>query len=87
MLFGGYDHKIDKKGRVFIPSAFREDFGDSLIKCKGIFGKGCHCGYSMEEWNKFVEKLGTLPAAKSSSVKRFLYDGAFSVEFDTQGRN
>ena len=86
MLFGGYDHKIDKKGRVFIPSAFREDLGENFIICKGIFGKGCLCVYSMDEWNKFVEKLGTLPAAKSSSVKRFLYDGAFSVEFDTQGR-
>ena len=27
-----------------------------------------------------------MPAAKSSNVKRFLYDGAFNVEFDTQGR-
>ncbi len=86
MLFGGYDHKIDKKGRVFIPSAFREDLGDAFIICKGIFGKGCLCVYSMEEWNRFVEKLSTLPNAKSSSIKRFLYDGAFSVEFDTQGR-
>ena len=33
-----------------------------------------------------VEKIGTLPASKASSVKRFLYDGAFNVEFDTQGR-
>jgi len=33
-----------------------------------------------------VEKIGTLPSSKSSNVKRFLYDGAFNVEFDTQGR-
>ncbi|MBQ8533006.1 MAG: division/cell wall cluster transcriptional repressor MraZ, partial [Clostridia bacterium] len=33
-----------------------------------------------------VEKIGTLPGTKSSTVKRFLYDGAFNVEFDTQGR-
>ena len=86
MLFGGFDHKIDKKGRVFIPSAFREELGEGFIICKGIFGKKCLCVYSNEEWNALVEKIGTLPAAKSSSVKRFLYDGAFSVEFDTQGR-
>ena len=42
--------------------------------------------YSKEEWNVLVEKIGTLPSAKSSTVKRFLYDGAFNVEFDTQGR-
>lgn len=86
VLFGGFDHKIDKKGRVFIPSAFREELGEGFIICKGIFGKKCLCVYSNEEWNALVEKIGTLPAAKSSSVKRFLYDGAFSVEFDTQGR-
>jgi len=91
MLFGGYDHKIDKKGRVFIPSAFREELGEEFIICKGIFGKGifgkgCLCVYSKEEWKVLVEKIGTLPNTKSSTIKRFLYDGAFNVEFDTQGR-
>ncbi|MBR4123663.1 MAG: division/cell wall cluster transcriptional repressor MraZ [Clostridia bacterium] len=86
MLFGGFDHKIDKKGRVFIPSAFREELGESFIICRGIYGKRCLCVYSAEEWGRLVEKIGTLPSAKSSTVKRFLYDGAFNVEFDTQGR-
>lgn len=86
MLFGGYDHKIDKKGRVFIPSAFREELGESFIICRGIYGKCCLCVYSKEEWKLLVEKIGTLPSSKSSTVKRFLYDGAFNVEFDTQGR-
>ena len=86
MLFGGFDHKIDKKGRVFIPSAFREELGESFIICRGIYGKRCLCVYSKEQWNALVEKIGTLPSAKSSTVKRFLYDGAFNVEFDTQGR-
>ncbi len=86
MLFGGYDHKIDKKGRVFIPSAFREELGESFIICRGIYGKKCLCVYSKDEWNALVEKIGTLPSTKSSTVKRFLYDGAFNVEFDTQGR-
>ncbi len=86
MLFGGFDHKIDKKGRVFIPSAFREELGESFIICRGIYGKRCLCVYSAEQWNKLVEKIGTLPSSRSSTVKRFLYDGAFNVEFDTQGR-
>lgn len=86
MLFGGFDHKIDKKGRVFVPSTFREELGESFIICRGIYGKRCLCIYSAEEWGKLVEKIGTLPSTKSSAVKRFLYDGAFNVEFDTQGR-
>ncbi|MBQ3052977.1 MAG: division/cell wall cluster transcriptional repressor MraZ [Clostridia bacterium] len=86
MLFGGYDHKIDKKGRVFIPSAFRDELGESFIICRGIYGKRCLCVYSSDEWKNLVEKIGTLPGTKSSAVKRFLYDGAFNVEFDAQGR-
>ena len=86
MLFGGFDHKIDKKGRVFIPSAFREELGESFIICRGIYGKRCLCVYSAEQWSHLVEKIGTLPSGRSSTVKRFLYDGAFNVEFDTQGR-
>ena len=86
MLFGGFDHKIDKKGRVFIPSAFREELGESFIICRGIYGKRCLCVYSADEWKTLVEKIGTLPGSKSSTVKRFLYDGAFNVEFDAQGR-
>ena len=86
MLFGGFDHKIDKKGRVFIPSAFRDDLGESFIICRGIFKKRCLCVYSKAEWEKLVEKIEMLPNMKSSEVKRFLYDGAFNVEFDSQGR-
>ena len=86
MLFGGFDHKIDKKGRVFIPSTFRDELGETFIVSRGIFGKRCLCVYSKEQWAVLVEKIGTLPSTKSSTVKRFLYDGAFEVEFDTQGR-
>ena len=86
MLYGGYQHNIDKKGRVFIPSKLREELGNEFIICRGISGKRCLCVYSLEQWDKLVEKIGTLPSTKSSGVKRFLFDGAFNVEFDTQGR-
>ena len=86
MLYGGYQHNIDKKGRVFIPSKLREELGSEFIICRGIYGKCCLCVYSMSEWNKLVENIGTLPSTKSSVVKRFLYDGAFNTECDAQGR-
>lgn len=86
MLYGGYDHTIDKKGRLAIPSKLRLELGDSFMICRGIFGKRCLCVYPMDKWDELVEKIGSLPMSKSSAVKRFLYDGAFNVEFDTQGR-
>ena len=86
MLFGGYRHTIDKKGRVFIPSKLKEGLGDSFIICRGIYGKLCLCVYSSDEWEKLVARIDTLPSTKASTVKRFLYEGAFNVEYDTQGR-
>ncbi len=86
MLYGGYQHNIDKKGRVFIPSKMRDELGAEFIICKGIYGKRCLCVYSLAQWEKLVENIGTLPVTKSSVVKRFLYDGAFNVECDAQGR-
>lgn len=86
MLYGGYDHTIDKKGRIAIPAKLRDEFGTSFMICRGIYGKNCICVYPTEQWDKLVEKIGNLPAAKSSVVKRYLYEGAFEVEFDSQGR-
>lgn len=86
MLFGEYKHNVDKKGRIFIPAKLREELGNEFMICRGIYGKRCLNVYSFEEWNKLVEKIGTLPSAKSSEVKRFIYAGAFSAECDAQGR-
>jgi MraZ protein len=86
MLYGGYQHTVDKKGRVAIPSKLRDELGNSFMICQGIYGKRCLCVYSMDKWNELVEKIGNLPSAKASVVKRFLYEGAFNVEFDSQGR-
>lgn len=86
MLYGGYDHNIDKKGRVFIPSRLKEDIGESFIVCRGISGKRCLCIYPFNEWEKLVAKISELPSSQASSIKRFIFDGAFNVEFDAQGR-
>ena len=86
MLYGSYQHNIDKKGRVFIPAKLREELGESFMLCRGINGKPCLRVYSTTEWETLVAKISTLPDAKASVLKRFLFGGAFNVEFDAQGR-
>ena len=86
MLYGGYDHTIDKKGRIFIPAKFRVDLGEQFIIYRGITGKQCLCIYPFSQWEKLVQKLSELPSSKSSGIKRFIFDGSFNVEFDAQGR-
>ncbi len=36
MFIGEYQHTIDDKGRLIIPSKFREDLGDEFIMTKGL---------------------------------------------------
>ena len=78
MLYGGYDHTIDKKGRIAIPAKLRDAFGDTFMIAKGIFGKNCLCVYSNDQWDKLVEKIGNLPSAKSRPSARPLMYATFS---------
>ena len=86
MLYGNYQHNIDKKGRVFIPAKLREELGESFMIYRGINGKRCLCVCSIAEWDILVAKISKLPDAKANDLKRFLFGGTFNVEFDTQGR-
>ena len=48
VLLGEYTHTLDLKGRIIIPSKFREDLGDSFIVTKGL--DNYLFVYSKEEW-------------------------------------
>lgn len=86
MFMGEYNHTIDLKGRLIVPSKFREVLGDEFVVTKGL--DGCLFVYPNEEWHTFEEKLRTLPLTNKDARKfsRFFLAGAASVEVDKQGR-
>ena len=86
MLMGEFHHTIDEKGRIIIPSKFREELGNSFIITRGL--EECLFIYSMENWNKITSKLNSLPFTKrdARSFTRFFLSGATAAEFDKQGR-
>ncbi|GEN49682.1 division/cell wall cluster transcriptional repressor MraZ [Alkalibacterium pelagium] len=86
MLLGEYKHNIDAKGRLIIPSKFREDLGERFIVTRGL--DGCLFGYPMQEWTLLENKLKQLPLAKKESrtFTRFLYSAATECSLDKQGR-
>ena len=86
MFIGEYHHSIDDKGRLIIPSKFREELGNNFIITRGI--ENCLFVYSMESWEKIVNKLETLPFTKKDARAfiRFFLSGASEAEFDKQGR-
>ncbi|SEM24669.1 MraZ protein [Paenisporosarcina quisquiliarum] len=83
---GEYQHNVDAKGRLIIPSKFREHLDDSFVLTRGL--DNCLFGYPMNEWRKLEEKLKELPVTKKDAraFTRFFFSGATEVEIDKQGR-
>ena len=86
MFMGEYHHSIDDKGRLIIPSKFRDELGSSFVITRGL--ENCLFVYSLVEWNKIVDKLKTLPFTKQNArnFNRFFLSGATICELDKQGR-
>lgn len=86
MFMGEYNHTIDTKGRLIVPSKFREVLGDEFVVTKGL--DGCLFVYDNKEWSAFEEKLKALPLMNKESRKfvRFFLAGAANAEVDRQGR-
>ncbi len=86
MFMGEYNHTIDAKGRLIVPSKFREALGDTFVVTKGL--DGCLFVYDNDEWQAFEEKLKSLPITNKEARQfaRFFLAGAAEVEVDKQGR-
>lgn len=83
---GEYHHNIDNKGRLIVPSKFRDDLGEMFIITRGL--DQCLFGYPLSEWKIIEEKLKALPLTKKDarSFTRFFFSGATESEIDKQGR-
>lgn len=86
MFMGEYNHTIDAKGRLIVPSKFRDALGDEFVITKGL--DGCLFVYDNKEWTAFEEKLKSLPLTNKDARQfvRFFLAGAANVEVDKQGR-
>lgn len=86
MFIGEYHHTIDEKGRIIIPSKFRESLGKEFIITRGI--ENCLFIYSLQNWADITNKLSSLPFTKKDArtFNRFFMSGATNVELDKQGR-
>lgn len=86
MFMGEYNHTVDTKGRLIIPSRFRDELGDEFVVTKGL--DGCLFVFPNNEWQAFEEKLKTLPLTNKSARQfaRFFVAGATPCELDKQGR-
>ncbi|KKQ74560.1 MAG: Protein MraZ [Berkelbacteria bacterium GW2011_GWB1_38_5] len=86
MFIGEYQHTIDQKGRMAVPSKIRRDIGSGAVVTRGI--DNCLWLFPKKEWQTLAEKLASLPLsdANSRAFSRLMLAGAMEVEFDSQGR-
>lgn len=90
MFYGEYEHTIDKKGRIIIPSKFRDFLKEYDIK-KIFVTRGldkCLFLFTEDEWKAQETKFKSISFTKSESRKfnRLYFSGATQVECDAQGR-
>ncbi|MDP4177033.1 MAG: division/cell wall cluster transcriptional repressor MraZ [Bacillota bacterium] len=86
MFIGEYQHAIDNKNRMIVPSKFREGLGEKFVLTKGL--DGCLYAFTINEWLLLEEKLKKLPLSNKDAraFVRFFFSGANEIEIDKQGR-
>ena len=85
---GYYEHTLDPKGRITIPSKFRDQLG---VKIAIMRGKDrCLKLYSLSEWNKVYEKYESVDEDEDPALyrkmRKLLATSVDDNEMDRQGR-
>ena len=86
-LFSGtYEHSLDDKGRLTVPSLFRKDFQDGVVLRKDR--QGCVEILPRAAWDVFVSRLQAIPRTDAKGQRWVTRElaSAQSVELDKQGR-
>ena len=90
MLRGNYTARVDAKGRLKVPSAYRrvvEDQWGTAVYVTSVTGDSARI-YPLKEWEVIEERLSMLPSmdpAKKKFLDRTNYYGQVG-ELDGQGR-
>jgi len=90
MFRGSFEHSVDAKGRVSVPSKFRdilsERYEGKLVLAMDF--DQCLTAYPLEEWEKIEEKIKSLPMMQKEvkDFMRFVFSTATECELDKQGR-
>ena len=84
MLTGKYNHSLDTKNRIIIPSKLKEQLGAKITIMRG--SDKCLTMYSAEEWESYAQKISELPKTQVREITRYLYSNSIEVQPDAQGR-
>jgi MraZ protein len=87
VFLGEYQHSLDAKGRIILPSVFRGRLEAGLVITKGF--DGCLWVMPQADWNawslKITERVG-VGDQRGRDIARFFFAGAREDRPDKQGR-
>jgi MraZ protein len=90
MFLGTFQHRIDARDRISIPSKMRDELYSGTTKhpVLTIGFEKCLYLYSKTRWEKFANEVETLQTSREDArrLERFLFANAMECPVDPQGR-
>lgn len=83
-MVGTFDHTVDNKGRVNIPSRFREALGDEWVITRST--NQSLMLFSGEGWESFIGRFSEGPLSEFEDIQYYFMGYAHSDSCDKQGR-
>jgi MraZ protein len=86
VFLGEYQHSVDDKGRLVLPSKFRDRLDDGLVVTKGQ--ERCLYVFPMDRWEDEVSRVNRLPRTdkRARNYARTFFGSASDQTLDKQGR-
>jgi MraZ protein len=86
LFLGEYQHSVDEKGRLVMPSRFRDRLADGVVITKGQ--ERCLYVFPLDRWEEEVTKVNRLPRTnrRNRNYARSFFGSANDQQLDRQGR-
>lgn len=86
MLLGQYAYTLDSKGRLTVPSRFRDELPPEVVVTRGL--DRCLVVYPLDAWEEIAQKVTALPITdpRGRALRRIFFADAMNIELDKQGR-
>jgi MraZ protein len=86
MFLGQFTYTLDVKGRLTVPSRFRDELPLQAVLTRGL--DLCLVLYPIDVWTELSQKVTALPITdtRGRALRRIFFADAVHVELDRQGR-
>ena len=85
MFTGEFQHNVDAKNRIFVPSKLREELGESFVVARDIREPILKI-FSLSGWEDYIAPIKAQDRKIAEKALRYLHRNAVQLSADSQGR-